>query len=179
MSTDFLNRVSKAGKRVFGNDSFVYTEVDKAPMMSAANRPMGIMTGAMGMSQAAGMSLISSATVKINLNIEDFSGPLAQVTAWREGHDLKKHRYDAALQGTLEDMYGDALIAFAGRGGFDVELKNGEWVGRDVYSPTMNVPRSSAEDQAAHYNGVMWNRWFTFDGIDIARELNRIGYKKK
>jgi hypothetical protein len=137
------------------------------------------MTGAMGTSQAAGMSLISSATVKINLNIEDYSGPLAQVTAWREGHDLKKHRYDAASQGTLEEMYGDALIAFASRGGFEVEWKNGQWVGRDFYSPTMKVPRSSAEDQAAHYAAVSWSRWLTFDGIDIAAELNRIGYKKK
>jgi hypothetical protein len=179
MSTDFLNSFSKEGKRVFGNDSFVYTEVDKAPMISPANRPMGIMTGAMGTSQAAGMSLISSATVRINLNIEDYSGPLAQVTAWREGHDLKKHKYDAASQGRLEDMYGDALIAFASRGGFDVEWKNGKWVGRDFYSPTMSVPRSSAEEQAAHYAAVMSSRWLTFDGIDIAAELNRIGYKKK
>ena len=179
MSTDFLNSFSKAGKRVFGNDSFVYTEVDKAPMMSPANRPMGIMTGAMGTSQAAGMSLISSATVKINLNIEDFSGPLAQVTAWREGHDLKKHRYDAALQGTLDEMYGDALIAFSSQAGFGVTWENGQWVGRDAYSSTMNVPRTSAEDQAAYYAGVMWHRLLTFDGIDIAGELNRIGHKKK
>jgi hypothetical protein len=39
LSADFLNSFSKAGKSVFGNDLFVYTEVDKAPMISPANRP--------------------------------------------------------------------------------------------------------------------------------------------
>ncbi len=72
----------------------------------------------------------------------------------------------------LDDMYGDALISFAGQSRFQVALEGGQWVGRD--SRDMSIPRDGG-----YYTGVMIARWYAFDSFDIADELNRIKYKKR
>ena len=111
------------------------------------------------------------------MNIEDYSAKLAQLTAWSDGHSFAAHRYDQELkERTLDDMKGDALIAFASRVGFNVAWENGQWVGRDSYS---GIEPDMWQGDGAYGTGVMLYRLYTFDGLDIAEELNKIKYKKR
>ena len=73
---------------------------------------------------------------------------------------------------SLDDMYGDALISFAGQAGFQVAWEGGQWAGRD--GRDMSIPRDGG-----YYTGVMIARWYTFDSFDVADQLNKIKYKKK
>jgi hypothetical protein len=73
-------------------------------------------------------------------------------------------------------MYGDALIAFSNRAGFDVTWENGAWVGRDLYS---GMEPYMWQGDGAFGTGVVLYRSYTFDGLDIADELNKIKYKKR
>jgi hypothetical protein len=122
---------------------------------------------------AASVKTSSSATVTVNLNVEDYSAKLAQLNSWRASHDLASHRYVQELKRrTLDDMYGDALIAFSNRVGFGVAWENGRWVGQDGID--MNVPRDGG-----FYTGVLIARSYAFDGFDVADVLNKINYKKR
>lgn len=174
---DDLNlSLSKVEKRVFGNFSFVYTEVDGSPNTSPPpppNRSGGMLVNP----AAASIKTSSSATVAVNMNIEDYSAKLAQLNAWRASHSLTSHRYDQELGGKLNDMYGDALIAFSNRMGFNVAWENGQWVGRDVYS-LPGGPFLGGED-GTYQGAVGLIRSVLFNGIDIADELNKIKYKKR
>jgi len=169
---DFKLSLSKVEKRVFGNFSFVYCEVDGSPITSPPPPPRQL-GGVMVDPATASVKTSSSANVTVNMNIEDYSAKLAQLIAWRESHSLTSHRYDQELkERTLDDMKGDALIAFASRVGFNVAWENGKWVGRDGVDE--NVPRDGG-----FYTGVLVARSYTFDGLDIADELNKIKYKKR
>jgi hypothetical protein len=173
---DFELNLSKVGKRVFGNFSFVYSEVDGSPVTSPPPPPRQL--GGMIVSPAAAsVKTSSSATVAVNMNIEDYSAKLAQLNAWCGSHGLTSHRYDQELkERTLDDMYGDALIAFSNRAGFDVTWENGAWVGRDLYS---GMEPYMWQGDGAFGTGVVLYRSYTFDGLDIADELNKIKYKKR
>jgi hypothetical protein len=169
---DFNLSLSKVGKRVFGNFSFVYSEVDGSPITNPPPPPRQL-GGVMANPAAASVKTSSSATVAVNMNVEDYSAKLAQLTAWSDSHSFASHRYDQELkERTLDDMYGDALIAFASRMGFGVTWENGAWVGRDGVDT--NIPRDGG-----FYTGVLIARSYTFDGIDIADQLNKIKYKKR
>jgi hypothetical protein len=172
---DFELSLSKVDKRVFGNFSFVYSEVDGSPIVSPPPPPNRL-GGVMVNPAAASVKTSSSATVAVNVNIEDYSAKLAQLTAWSDSHSLTSHRYDKELDGTLNDMYGDALIAFAGRMGFGVTYENGQWVGRDLYS---GMEPYMWQGDGSFGAGVVWYRSRTFDGLDIADVLNKINYKKR
>lgn len=173
---DFDLSLSKVGKRVFGNFSFVYSEVDGSPVTNPPPPPRQL-GGVMVNPAAASVKTSSSATVAVNMNIEDYSAKLAQLIAWRESHGLTSHRYDQELkERTLDDMYGDALIAFSDRAGFNVNWENGQWVGRDRHSAMDPYAWQSGGEYGS---GVMLIRLFTFDGFDIADELNKIKYKKR
>jgi hypothetical protein len=169
---DFDLSSSKVGKRVFGNFTFVYSEVDGSPITSSPPPPNRL-GGALIDWAAASVKTSSSATVTVNLNVEDYSAKLAQLNSWRASHDLASHRYDQELKRrTLDDMYGDALIAFSNRVGFGVAWENGRWVGQDGID--MNVPRDGG-----FYTGVLIARSYAFDGFDVADVLNKINYKKR
>jgi len=169
---DLKLSLSKVEKRVFGNFSFVYSEVDGSPITSPPPPPRQL-GGVMVNPATASVKTSSSANVTVNMNIEDYSAKLAQLIAWRESHSFASHRYDQELkERNLDDMYGDALIAFAGRMGFNVAWENGKWVGRDGVDE--NVPRDGG-----FYTGVLIARSYAFDGLDIADELNKIKYKKR
>ena len=172
---DFELSLSKVDKRVFGNFSFVYSEVDGSPTTNPPPRPRQL-GGVIVNPAAASVKTSSSATVTVNMNIEDYSAKLAQLTAWSDSHSLTTHRYDQELGGTLNDMYGDALIAFSNRAGFGVTWENGAWVGRDLYS---GIEPDMWQGDGAYGTGVMLHRLYTFDGLDIAEELNKIKYKKR
>jgi hypothetical protein len=168
---DFELSLSNVDKRVFGNFSFVYSEVDGSPITNPPPPPRQL-GGVIVNPAAASVKTSSSATVTVNMNIEDYSAKLAQLTAWSDSHSLTSHRYDQELGGTLNDMYGDALIAFSNRAGFGVTWENGAWVGRDGVDT--DIPRDGG-----FYTGVLIARSYTFDGIDIADQLNKIKYKKR
>jgi len=172
---DFNLSLSKVDKRVFGNFSFVYSEVDGSPITNPPPPPRQL-GGVMVNPAAASVKTSSSATVAVNMNIEDFSAKLAQLIAWRDSHSLTSHRYDQELGGTLNDMYGDALIAFSSRAGFNVAWENGQWVGRDLYS---GMEPYMWQGDGSFGAGVVWYRSRTFDGLDIADVLNKINYKKR
>ena len=173
---DFNLSLSKVGKRVFGNFSFVYSEVDGSPITNPPPPPSQL-GGVMVNPAAASVKTSSSATVAVNMNIEDYSAKLAQLTAWRDSHSLTSHRYDQELkERTLDDMYGDALIAFASRMGFSVTWENGAWVGQDRHSA---MEPDMWQSGGEYGSGVMLIRLYTFDGFDIADVLNKIKYKKR
>ena len=173
---DFNLSLSKVNKRVFGNFSFVYSEVDGSPITNPPPPPRQL-GGVMVNPASASVKTSSSATVAVNMNIEDYSAKLAQLIAWRDSHSLTSHRYDQELkERTLDDMKGDALIAFASRVGFNVAWENGQWVGRDSYS---GIEPDMWQGDGAYGTGVMLYRLYTFDGLDIAEELNKIKYKKR
>jgi hypothetical protein len=173
---DFNLSLSKVGKRVFGNFSFVYSEVDGSPITNPPPPPSRL-GGVMVNPAAASVKTSSSATVAVNMNIEDYSAKLAQLTAWRDSHSLTSHRYDQELkERTLDDMYGDALIAFASRMGFGVTWENGAWVGQDRHSA---MEPDMWQSGGEYGSGVMLIRLYTFDGFDIADVLNKIKYKKR
>lgn len=171
LGDDFELSLSKVDKRVFGNFSFVYSEVDGSPTTNPPPPPRQL-GGLIVNPATASMKTSSSATVTVNMNIEDYSAKLSQLKAWLASHDLTSHRYDQELGGTLNDMYGDALIAFSNRVGFSVAWENGQWVGRDGVDT--NVPRDGG-----FYTGVLIARSYAFDGLDIADVLNKINYKKR
>lgn len=173
---DFELSLSKVDKRVFGNFSFVYTEVDGSPSTNPPP-PLRQLGGVMVNPAAASIKTNSSATVAVNMNIEDYSAKLAQLTAWSNNHNLTSHRYDRELDGTLDDLYGDALIAFSNRLGFNVAWENGQWAGRDVYS----LPGGTflGGEDGTYQGAVGLIRSVLLDGIDIADELNKIKYKKR
>jgi len=174
---DFDLSLSKVGKRVFGNFTFVYSEVDGSPITSPPPPPNRLGGAPIDWS-AASVKTSSSATVTVNMNIEDYSAKLAQLNAWHDSHGLTSHRYDQELKlRTLDDMYGDALIAFSNRLGFNVAWENGQWVGRDVYS-LPGGPFLGGED-GTYQGAVGLIRSVLFNGIDIADELNKIKYKKR
>lgn len=172
---DFELSLSKVDKRVFGNFSFVYSEVDGSPITNPPPPPRQL-GGVIVNPATASVKTSSSATVTVNMNIEDYSAKLAQLTAWSDSHSLTSHRYDQELGGTLNDMYGDALIAFSNRAGFGVTWENGAWVGRDLYS---GMEPYMWQGDGAFGTGVVLYRSCTFDGLDIADELNKIKYKKR
>ncbi|MEI8370358.1 MAG: hypothetical protein WCJ31_18165 [Planctomycetia bacterium] len=173
---DFKLSLSKVDKRVFGNISFVYSEVDGSPITNPPPPPRQL-GGVMVNPAAASIKTSSSATVAVNMNIEDYSAKLAQLIAWRDSHSLTSHRYDQELkERTLDDMKGDALIAFASRVGFNVAWENGQWVGRDRHSA---MEPYMWESGGEYGSGVTLIRLYTFDGFDIADELNKIKYKKR
>jgi hypothetical protein len=172
---DFNLSLSKVDKRVFGNFSFIYSEVDGSPITNPPPPPRQL-GGVMVNPAAASVKTSSSATVAVNMNIEDFSAKLAQLIAWRDSHSLTSHRYDQELGGTLNDMYGDALIAFSSRAGFNVAWENGQWVGRDLYS---GMEPYMWQGDGSFGAGVVLYRSRTFDGLDIADVLNKINYKKR
>jgi hypothetical protein len=173
---DFDLSLSKVDKRVFGNFSFVYTEVDGSPVTNSPPVPSRL-GGVVVNPAAASVKTSSSATVTVNMNIEDYSAKLAQLNAWRASHSLTSHRYDQELDGQLDDLYGDALIAFSNRLGFNVAWENGQWVGRDVYS-LPGGPFLGGED-GTYQGAVGLIRSVLFNGIDIADELNKIKCKKR
>jgi hypothetical protein len=173
---DFNLSLSKVGKRVFGNFSFVYSEVDGSPITNPPPPPRQL-GGVMANPAAASVKTSSSATVAVNMNVEDYSAKLAQLTAWSDSHSFASHRYDQELkERTLDDMYGDALIAFASRMGFGVTWENGAWVGQDRHSA---MEPDMWQSGGEYGSGVMLIRLYTFDGFDIADVLNKIKYKKR
>ena len=172
LKNDLDDSCLHVSKQVFGHDSFVYSETDGSPIVAPPSVPwqLGVTPGNIA---AASLRLSSSALVTINLNIEDYSAKLAHLNAWAASHELDSHKYDKQLNNMLlDDMYGDALISFAGQSRFQVAREGGQWVGRDSHD--MSIPRDGG-----YYTGVMIARWYTFDSFDIADELNKIKYKKR
>jgi hypothetical protein len=172
LKNDLDDSCLRVSKQVFGNDSFVYSETDGSPIVTPPSVPWQL-GGTPRNIASASVRLSSSALVTINLNIEDYSAKLAHLNAWAASHDLDSHKYDKQLKDmSLDDMYGDALISFAGQAGFQVAWEGGQWAGRD--GRDMSIPRDGG-----YYTGVMIARWYTFDSFDVADQLNKIKYKKK
>jgi len=175
LKNDLDTNCLQVDKQVFGNYSFVYSETDKSPILTPPSVPQQL-GGSSASMAAASVRLTSSALVTINMNIEDYSAKLAHLNAWAASHDLVSHRYAKEVGGTVDMMYGDALIAFAGQAGFGVAFENGQWVGRDGFS---GLPPQGYPADGGWEAGVNLSRWFTCDGLDVADELNKIKYKKK
>lgn len=141
--------------RDFGDDSFVYQDVVKV----GPNRQL--------------TSSAERRTVTVRMGIRDYSPAIDAVAKWHAAHKqaLSTHVLANEVGKSLDTRYGDALVQFARQwGGVKFDPVKQCWAG------STSPPAEAANRDAAILRWMSYQS-AVFNDLDIAAELNRIGYK--